>query len=58
MTRWVISTKPKAELTPEPVQPVKDTQGNEVTIFRTKFGVRFARVVDATGFVVWRKEVA
>jgi hypothetical protein len=57
MTRWVASPKPKAELLPETLEPEKQPDGTEVQIFSTAFGVRFARVVEPSGFVLWRKEI-
>lgn len=31
--------------------------GNTIHYYRTKNGVRFARVVDAHGFIIWLQEV-
>lgn len=55
--RWVPVPKPQAELEPDPQGEKVDEEGNVVTYFRTKFGVRFARVVEPTGFVMWMQEV-
>ena len=57
MTRWVTSPKPKADLTPDLAPPVKDPHGVEYTYFTTKFGVRFVRITEPSGFTYWRKEV-
>jgi hypothetical protein len=36
---------------------IRTPEGDEIHYFRTKFGVRFARVVEPTGFVLWLEEV-
>ena len=42
-----------------PADPFKvvDVEGNEIHYFVTANGVRFARVVELTGFVLWLQEV-
>ncbi len=57
MSTWHTSSPPKAELTLETDEEVVPETGNRVTIFRTKNGVRFARVVEPGGFVIWLQEV-
>lgn len=57
MTRWVTSPKPKADLTPQG-PPYKDfTDGLLYEYFTTKYGVRFVRITEPSGFTYWRKEV-
>ncbi len=57
MSKWVAVPQPSAELEQE--QPGEETsvEGNKITYFRTRFGVRFARVVEPTGFVLWLQEM-
>ena len=57
MTRWVTSPKPKADLTPAPQTPGVDQNGTRYEYFTTKFGVRFVRITEPSGFTYWRKEV-
>jgi hypothetical protein len=57
MTRWVTTTQPAAQLEQEPGEPLKQSDGTEVTYFRTAFGKRFARVVEKQGFTFWMREI-
>jgi hypothetical protein len=57
MTKWVAVPKPVAELELDLPAEHTDTEGNVVTHFKTKFGVRYARVVEPSGFVLWLQEV-
>lgn len=57
MLRWVTTPKPSAELQQESEEPERRDDGALITYFRTKYGVRFAQVVEPTGFVLWLKEV-
>lgn len=57
VSKWVTTAKPSAELELDPEPERKDEEGNVVTYFRTRFGVRYARVVEPTGFVMWLQEV-
>ena len=57
MSKWVAVPKPSAELEPDLPVEGTDVEGNVVTHFKTKNGVRFARVVDPSGFVLWLQEV-
>jgi hypothetical protein len=54
---WVAVPKPAAELEPDKPDEATDDQGNVVTHWKTKNGVRFARVVEPSGFVLWLQEV-
>jgi hypothetical protein len=58
MPKWVAVPKPAAELEPDKPDETTDVEGNVVTHFKTKNGVRFARVVEPSGFVLWLQEVA
>lgn len=53
---WTATSQPSAELTPEDPEPVEFEDGSTRQIFRTRFGVRFARIVEPTGFILWLKE--
>lgn len=57
MTKWVPVPKPVAELELDEPPEAIDVEGHVVTHYKTKFGVRFARVVDPSGFVLWLQEV-
>jgi hypothetical protein len=57
MAKWIAVPKPVAELELDKPDESTDAEGNVVTHFKTKFGVRFARVVEPTGFVLWLQEV-
>lgn len=57
MSKWVTATQPAAELTPQGEQITDSTTGNKVQHFVTKNGVRFAQVVEPSGFVLWLQEV-
>jgi hypothetical protein len=56
-TKWIATPQPAAQLFPEPGLPVKDDADRVWHFFRTTFGVRFARVVEPNGLVIWRKEI-
>ena len=53
---WTAVSKPKAPLTPVDPQPVKQPDGSTVQVFQSASGVRFAQVVEATGFVLWMQD--
>jgi hypothetical protein len=55
--KWVPVPKPVAELFADEPAGHTDAEGNVVTHFKTKFGVRFARVVEPSGFVLWLQEM-
>ncbi len=55
--RWVPVPKPVAELELDDRAELINEDGRVVTYYRTKFGVRFARVVEPSGFVLWLQEV-
>jgi hypothetical protein len=55
--KWIAVPKPVAELEPDLPEEEKDVDGNVITHFKSKFGVRFARVVEPSGFVLWLQEV-
>jgi len=57
MARWVTTPQPKAQLEEEPGNPHKDSDGREWYFFHTVNGVRFARIVEPAGLVIWRKEI-
>ena len=57
MSKWIAVPKPVAELEPDKPDEEKDVEGNTITHFKTKFGVRYARVVEPSGFVLWLQEV-
>lgn len=57
MPKWIAVPKPQAELEPDKPDEFTDADGNVVTHLKTKFGVRYARVVEPTGFVLWLQEV-
>lgn len=57
MSRWVAVPVPSAILYPEEAPPRKSPDGTEVQIFFTKYGKRFARVVEPNGFVMWQQEM-
>jgi hypothetical protein len=54
---WVTIAQPGAELTPEEPGEKEAANGDKVTIFRTAFGKRFARVVEPSGFIYWLQEI-
>jgi hypothetical protein len=54
---WVTTAQPSAPLEVEPPGEQDGEDGNKVTIFKTAFGKRFARVVEPTGFIYWLQEV-
>lgn len=58
VSKWVPVPKPAAELELDEPAEHTDEQGNMVTHYKTKYGKRFARVVESTGFVLWLMEVA
>jgi len=53
MARWVTTPKPSAELTPEPAAAEVREDGARIFYYHTANGVRFAEVVEPTGFVLW-----
>lgn len=57
LPKWIAVPKPQAELEPDKPDEATDSEGNVITHFKTRFGVRYARVVEATGFVLWLQEV-
>jgi hypothetical protein len=57
VSKWVTSAQPAAELTPQGEEILDESTGNKVQHFVTKNGVRFARVVEPTGFILWLQEV-
>ena len=57
MTRWVTSPKPKADLTADAQNPKTIADGITYEFFLTRFGVRFVRITEPSGFTYWRKEV-
>lgn len=57
MTKWVPVPKPAAELALDPTKEHEVFEGHEIDVFLTKNGVRFARMVEPTGFVLWLQEV-
>jgi hypothetical protein len=57
MSKWVTVTKPAAELELDKRGEFTDADGNVITHFKTRFGVRFARLVEPSGFVLWLQEV-
>ena len=57
LPKWIAVPKPTTELQPDKPDEEKDIEGNTITHFKTKFGVRYARVVEPTGFVLWLQEV-
>jgi len=57
VSKWVPVPKPVAELELDDPPEQKDSDGREITHFKTRFGVRFARVVEPSGFVLWLQEV-
>ena len=57
MSKWVPVPKPAAELFPDEPAEETDVEGNVITHFKTFYGVRFARVVEPSGFVLWLQEV-
>ena len=56
-TKWVTVAKPVAELELDEPAEHTDAEGNTVTHFKTKYGVRFARLVEPSGFILWLQEV-
>ncbi len=57
VSKWVAVPKPGAELEPDKPDETIDVEGNVITHFKTRFGVRYARVVEPSGFVLWLQEV-
>jgi hypothetical protein len=57
VSKWIAVPKPAAELEPDLPEEETDVEGNTITHFKTKNGVRFARVVKPSGFVLWLQEV-
>jgi hypothetical protein len=57
MSKWVPVPKPAAELELDEPAEHTDAEGNVITHYKTKFGKRYARVVEPTGFVLWLQEV-
>lgn len=57
MSKWVTVPKPLAELEPDNPPEQITPEGNRITHFKTRFGVRYARVVEPSGFVLWLQEV-
>ncbi len=58
MPKWVASPKPTAVLEPVDPDPVTLEDGSTRQIFQTRFGKRFARIVEPSGFVLWLAEVS
>lgn len=56
MPRWVTTPKPSAELTAEPGATETREDGVQVFYYHTANGVRFAEVVEPTGFVLWLQQ--
>jgi hypothetical protein len=56
-SKWVATAQPSADLTPVYDKPEVKDDGTEVTVFQTRFGARFAKVVEPHGIVYWLKEV-
>lgn len=56
MPRWVTVSKPSAELTAEPDATEHRADGAQVFYYHTANGVRFAEVVEPTGFVLWLQQ--
>jgi len=52
----VADGKPGAHLTADGTGVV-ESNGNEIHYYHTRNGVRFARVVEPSGFVLWLQEV-
>ncbi len=57
MPKWVAAPKPNAVLEPVDPEPVELEDGSRRQIFQTRFGKRFARIVEPNGFVLWLAEV-
>ncbi len=57
MSKWVATSKPSAEMEPVDPEPVTESDGSTRQIFQTRFGKRFARIVEPGGFVLWLQEV-
>ncbi len=57
MAKWVAAPKPTAMLEPVDPEPVNLEDGSTRQIFQTRFGKRFARIVEPSGFVLWLAEV-
>lgn len=56
MARWVTTPKPSAELVAEPEATEQKSDGTRVLYYHTANGVRFAEVVEPTGFVLWLQQ--
>lgn len=56
MSKWVTSAKPAAALTAEADEPETRDDGAKIYYWRTKYGTRFAQIVEPTGFILWLRE--
>lgn len=57
MSKWIAVPQPKAELTKEKEEPELRDDGAKIYFWRTKYGVRYAEIVEPTTFVLWLQEV-
>jgi hypothetical protein len=57
VSRWVSTTQPAAQLTPETPEPIQHEDGSQVQVFSTAFGKRFARVTEKSGLTYWLREI-
>ncbi len=57
MSKWIAVPQPVAPLEQETPHTELRDDGATIYYFRTKYGVRFAQVVETTGFVLWLQEV-
>lgn len=57
VSKWVPVPKPSAELELDQPEEYTDSEGNVITHYKTRFGARYARVVEPSGFVLWVQEV-
>lgn len=55
--KWIAVPKPSAELEQEQPEPETRDDNAKIYYFRTRYGVRFAQVVETSGFVLWLQEV-
>lgn len=53
---WVTTNQPTAELVAEPDGPVTRDDGTVITIFKTRFDKRYAKLVEPSGFILWLQE--
>jgi len=56
--RWIAEPKPSADLIEIDLAPVQRGDGATIQMFRTKYNVVHARVIEASGQVVWMQKVA